>query len=71
MALRSHTSSTEFSKWRYELLTRAGFEPGLARELTADARIDIHQLLELTDRGCPPPLAARILAPLDWPEEER
>jgi hypothetical protein len=27
--------------------------------------VDIHALLELVDRGCPPHLAARILAPLD------
>jgi hypothetical protein len=27
--------------------------------------VDLHELLVLVDRGCPPPLAARILAPLD------
>jgi hypothetical protein len=28
--------------------------------------VDVHALLELVDRGCPPVLAARIMAPLDW-----
>jgi hypothetical protein len=50
--------------WRREVLRRAGFEPGLARELAADGRFDLHNVLDLVDRGCPPQLAARILAPL-------
>jgi hypothetical protein len=33
--------------------------------LGRDNRIDVHALLELVDRGCPPHLAARILGPLD------
>jgi hypothetical protein len=36
----------------------------LAAELAADRGVDLHELLVLLDRGCPPPLAARILAPL-------
>jgi hypothetical protein len=39
----------------------------MAHDLASDERIDIHALLELTDRGCPASLAARILAPLDQP----
>ncbi|MDQ5807269.1 MAG: hypothetical protein M3320_01185 [Actinomycetota bacterium] len=35
----------------------------LARLLAADAAYDLHELLNLVDRGCPPILAARILAP--------
>jgi hypothetical protein len=45
---------------------QAGFAPELATRLGWDGRIDIHDLLELVDRGCPPELAARIAAPLDW-----
>jgi hypothetical protein len=37
----------------------------LAERLASDARCDVHAVLELLDRGCPPELAARILAPLD------
>lgn len=44
---------------------RAGFSPELARQLAVENRIDLHELLELLDRGCPPTLAARILAPLE------
>jgi hypothetical protein len=53
--------------WRRSRLRRAGFDARLAAELGADLRYDLHAILELTDRGCPPPLAARILAPIDPP----
>jgi hypothetical protein len=52
--------------WRRRRLMAAGFDAQLAREL-ADGETDLHELLLLVDRGCPPPLAARILAPLDGP----
>jgi hypothetical protein len=51
--------------WRSEVLRHAGCETALAWDLAADAEIDLHDLLNLIDRGCPPHLAARILAPLD------
>jgi hypothetical protein len=51
--------------WRLERLVVAGFAPALAARLAHDCRIDLHAVLELIDRGCPPALAARILAPLD------
>jgi hypothetical protein len=50
--------------WRRMVLQRAGFDPWLARELAAEADIDLHDLLNLVDRGCRPDVAARILAPL-------
>jgi hypothetical protein len=52
-------------EWRRSQLVLAGFGPDLAVELARDCAMDLHALLELTDRGCPPALAARILAPLD------
>jgi hypothetical protein len=54
-------------EWRCRELLAAGFTPELAAGLAADAGFDLHALLGLVDRGCPPPLAARILAPLDLP----
>lgn len=54
--------------WRLCWLLDAGFEPGLAEAL-AGTTVDLHALLELVDRGCPPELAARILSPL--PRAER
>ena len=55
--------SEDVAAWRRHVLRRAGFEAELARELAGDSRVDLHDLLELVDRGCPPHLAARILAP--------
>lgn len=48
-------------------LREAGFGATTARRLACDDRYDLHALLELVDRGCPPQLAARILAPLEGP----
>jgi hypothetical protein len=33
--------------------------------LARDPRLDLHTLVELVERGCPPELAARILAPVE------
>ena len=57
--------AADLAGWRAACLRRRGVEPGLAELLARDARYDLHALLELLDRGCPPRLAARILAPLD------
>lgn len=57
--------------WRAERLTSAGLTRREAFKLARDARVDLHELLELIDRGCPPALAVRITAPLDWPQSSR
>jgi hypothetical protein len=49
--------------WRRTQLLGAGFPLGLAGPLAADAGYDLHALIELVERGCPPELAVRILAP--------
>ena len=51
--------------WRFDRLVATGFPRGLAARLARDTRYDLHALIELGERGCPPVLAARILAPLD------
>jgi hypothetical protein len=51
--------------WRRERLLDAGFPLRLAGALARDERCDLHALIALVERGCPPRLAARILAPLD------
>ncbi len=43
----------------------AGFHPNLAALVAADPCWDLHAILELVERGCPPRLATRILAPLE------
>ncbi len=53
--------SAEVVAWRRHCLSVAGFDDRLSRLLAADAEVDLHELLNLVDRGCPPPLAAQIL----------
>jgi len=51
--------------WREQRLLRAGVDTDLAAALAADCALDLHAMIELIERGCPPELAARILAPFD------
>lgn len=55
----------EILSWRRDRLCAAGFAPALADEIARDERYDPHELIDLVERGCPPVLAIRILAPLD------
>jgi hypothetical protein len=55
----------EVVRWRRERLTGAGFSLPLASRLARDPRWDLHRLIELVERGCPPVVAASILAPLE------
>ncbi|HET7690076.1 MAG TPA: hypothetical protein VFK41_06845 [Nocardioidaceae bacterium] len=54
----------DVAAWRRCRLLEAGFSPELADPVATDGRLDLHALLELVDRGCPPELAVRIVAPL-------
>jgi hypothetical protein len=58
-----------WTEWRDRRLRAAGFPRELAHQLACERRIDMHEVLELVDRGCPPHLAARIVAPLDERDE--
>jgi hypothetical protein len=60
-----HLVAAEVVAWRQERLAAAGFAGALARALARERRVDLHALIELTERGCPPETAVRILAPLD------
>jgi hypothetical protein len=53
------------ARWRREQLAASGFAAPLAAQLADDPRYDLHALIGLVERGCPPPLAARILAPIE------
>jgi hypothetical protein len=58
------TTETELERverWRAEALSRAGYEPVDAFELAARTDIDLHEAIELVERGCPVGLAVRIL----------
>jgi len=50
--------------WRRCRLLEAGFRAAVAEAVAADPGFDLHALLQLVDRGCPPELAVRIVAPL-------
>lgn len=58
------SGSVNLQQWRTRRLVEAGFPARLAAEMAADARVDLHALLELVDHGCPPEVAVRILSPL-------
>jgi hypothetical protein len=58
-------SGDALASWRERQLLRAGFNADLAASIAAESAIDLHALIELVERGCPPALALRILAPLD------
>jgi hypothetical protein len=51
--------------WRRQQLVAGGFPPALAARLAGERGWDLHALIELVERGCPPELAMRILAPLE------
>jgi hypothetical protein len=59
------TPRGELTTWRLEKLVRTGFDAELAASVAADRAMDLHALIDLVERGCPPALAARILAPMD------
>ena len=57
--------------WRRSQLLNAGFDAWTADVFARTEAVDLHALIELVDRGCPPELAARIMAPLDCDEPTR
>lgn len=58
----------EVVAWRRDQLVAAGFARSVAANLASDSRYDLHALIDLVERGCPPTLAVRILAPLETEE---
>lgn len=67
--MRTKTTDARAAKgvvrWRRDQLVGSGFPLPLAARLARDPRYDLHALIELVERGCPPALATRIVAPLD------
>jgi hypothetical protein len=58
------STAPEIVSWRRRQLVRVGFSGALAERVADDPSYDLHALIELVERGCPPPLAVRILAPV-------
>ncbi len=48
-------------RWRFEELVRSGYDIGSALVLASHVEVDLHVARGLTDRGCPPDTALRIL----------
>ena len=63
-----HEIAPDLAAWRRERLERAGFPAPLARRLAHERGQDLHALIELAARGCPPDLAMRIALPDDRAE---
>jgi hypothetical protein len=63
--LRTDGEAASAVAWRRARLRNAGFDIALTEQLSHEVGMDLHALIGLVERGCPPPLAARILAPLD------
>lgn len=64
-ALTTNDERNDVIAWRHTQLLRSGFPPGIAAGVAEDDRYDLHGLIELVERDCPPELALRILAPLE------
>jgi hypothetical protein len=55
------TESERVERWRTAELMRVGFAGDDAVVLAARTDVDLHEAIELVQRGCPPELAVRIL----------
>ena len=55
----------EVVTWRRDQLAASGFPLPLASRVARDSRYDIHELIELVERGCRAELAVRIVSPLE------
>ena len=65
MATKLEQHAGAVLQWRRRRLVSQGFGRALARRLAEDERYDLHALIELVERGCPPETAVRIVAPLE------
>jgi hypothetical protein len=52
-------------QWRREQLIHAGLPLRLSERVARDERYDLHELVQLLERGCAPALAVRILRPIE------
>ncbi len=55
------TEVERVERWRAEALERAGYAHADALELASRPDVDLHDAIDLLERGCPVELAVRIL----------
>jgi hypothetical protein len=53
--------TTAVLEWRFSQLTKSGYGIEDAVVIAAHTDVDLHYAADLVARGCPPPLALRIL----------
>lgn len=61
----SVSKAADVTAWRRRRLLDSGFDEALATRLAETPGVDLHALLDLVDRGCPPVTAIRILGPVN------
>jgi hypothetical protein len=54
-------SDEDVVDWRREQLIRAGCDPSGALILAKRSHVDLHEAVDLLERGCPPRVALEIL----------
>jgi hypothetical protein len=59
--LIDETEAEAILRWRFEELVRSGYDIGSALVLASHVEIDLHDASSLTQQGCPPETALRIL----------
>jgi hypothetical protein len=57
------SASADVTAWRRRRLLESGFDESLAAWVAETPGVDLHAVLTLVDRGCPPETAIRILGP--------
>jgi hypothetical protein len=55
------TEVERVERWRAEALVRSGYDPLAAAGIAARLDVDLHNAIQLVERGCPAELAVRIL----------
>jgi hypothetical protein len=60
IASTAELSDDKVESWRLSVLLDAGYPWNIAGVL-AESKVDLHAAVDLVERGCPAPLAARIL----------
>ena len=58
---KTRVSDEQVVSWRVEQLLRAGSDQASAMILAKRSHVDLHDAVDLLERGCPPKLALEIL----------
>jgi hypothetical protein len=59
--MKTRVSDEEVVAWRVEQLLRAGSDRCCAEILARRSHVDLHEAIDLLERGCPPKIALEIL----------